>query len=98
VTDRELDTLHKTVADGIVKLRQQSEIGTGGRARILFYALAMYLDERGIIDHLGAEANYAAQSKALRETDIEQKSNRGQTRRRPPGCSRCVWAASITKE
>jgi hypothetical protein len=33
MTDRELDTLHKTVADGIVKLRQQSEIGTGGRAR-----------------------------------------------------------------
>jgi hypothetical protein len=35
LTNPELNTLYKTVADGILVLHRQSEKGTGGRARIL---------------------------------------------------------------
>ena len=44
MTDAQLDTLFKSLAQGIELLHDLSDVGDGGRARILFYALAMYLD------------------------------------------------------
>ena len=52
------DELFEMVADGLTALAEHSEIGDGGRARTLFYALAGYLDGLGIIDGLGAAAVY----------------------------------------
>lgn len=57
----DLDDLHSALSHGLEFLHQQSEIGDGGRARILFHALAGFLDERGIIDHLKSAANYMAE-------------------------------------
>lgn len=59
-TDSEMDELYSTICQGIELLHTQSDIGDGGRARTLFYALANFLEERGIIDHLRAGANYMA--------------------------------------
>lgn len=52
------DELTAMVADGLIALAEQSEMGDGGRARILFFGLAGYLGDLGIIDWLGAAAHY----------------------------------------
>ena len=70
MTDAQLDTLFRSLAEGIEQLHALSEIGDGGRARTLFYALAMYLDERHIIDNLKAAAIYAVDHHALRDADL----------------------------
>jgi hypothetical protein len=64
MTDAQLDMLFRSLAEGIEQLHDLSEIGDGGRARTLFYALAVYLDERDIIDELKAAAMYAADHQA----------------------------------
>jgi hypothetical protein len=61
-TDEQLDELYKSVAEGIVTLQQQSEaygdnVSTN-RARLLFYALSMYLDDNGVLERLTAAANF----------------------------------------
>jgi hypothetical protein len=61
VTDDELNQLHQVLALGLTKLRLESEVGEGGRARILFYGLAAYLNNEGILEHLSEAANYMAQ-------------------------------------
>jgi hypothetical protein len=61
MTDAQLNNLYQLLAAGTASLHKQGEIGDGGRARILFYALAGFLDERGIIDHLKAAAMYMAE-------------------------------------
>ena len=60
MNDTELDALHKKICEGIELLHEQGETGDGGRARTLFYAWAAFLDQRGIIDHLKAAANWMA--------------------------------------
>jgi hypothetical protein len=69
LSDTELNSLHKNVCEGIELLHQQSEVGDGGRARILFYAMGAFLDERGIIDALKASANYMAANRRRGEAD-----------------------------
>ena len=51
MSDTELETLHKTVAEGIVTLHRESEERMG-RARILFYALSGYLEQEGIVQSM----------------------------------------------
>jgi hypothetical protein len=51
MSDDDLNTLHETVADCLITLKQQSE-AFGGRARILTLALAIQLDEKKILDYL----------------------------------------------
>ena len=70
MTDAQLDTLFKSLAQGIELLHDLSDVGDVGRARILFYGLAMYLDERHIIDILKAAATYAVDHQALRDADL----------------------------
>jgi hypothetical protein len=52
MSDAELDSLHKTVCKGIDQLQRMSEIGNGGRARILYRKLAEELEKRGTLDEL----------------------------------------------
>ena len=51
MSDDDLNTLHKAVAECLITLRQQSE-AFGGKARILMLALAIQLDEKEILDYL----------------------------------------------
>jgi len=62
-TDKELEEIYKSVADGIVTLRDQSEafgdhVSTN-RARLLFLALSMFLDDQGIIEHMAMCTSWA---------------------------------------
>ena len=61
------DELLATVADGLTALAETAEIADGGRARTLFFALAGYLDERGIIDYLAAAAAYLQGASAAKD-------------------------------
>jgi len=56
LTDVELDALFKNVADGIVKLAEQSEANgdKNNRARVLFYALSAYMAENELLDNMSA--------------------------------------------
>jgi len=67
--DAELETVYEGLCEGIKALHTQSEIG-GGRARLLFYALAGYLEEHGMLDDMKSAANYMAQNEALRQADL----------------------------
>lgn len=60
MNDAELDVLYKTVAEGIERLKRQSEPSMG-RARILYYALAGYLNERGIVADMAAMAEWMSE-------------------------------------
>jgi hypothetical protein len=48
--------LYETIAEGLEFLHEQSETYEGGSARVLFFALALFLDDLGIIDDLKAAA------------------------------------------
>jgi hypothetical protein len=70
-TDVQLDELYKSVAEGIVTLQQHSEafgdnVSTN-RARLLFYALSVYLDDNGVLEHLTAAVNFSRSPVALLE-------------------------------
>jgi hypothetical protein len=58
LSDTELDSLYKVVCEGINRLQRLSEIGTGGRARILYRELAGELEQRGTLDELKVLATY----------------------------------------
>ena len=66
MSDEALKELFTSVVKGLESLHKQSETGDGGQARVLFYALAAFLDDRGIIDHLKAAAAYMAENETLR--------------------------------
>ena len=68
-TDAELKDLYKTVCEGMELLHELSE-ERGGRARILFYAMAGFLEERGIIDALKLAANHMITSQELEDADL----------------------------
>ena len=70
MSDEALKELFTSVAERLESLHEQSETGDGGQARVLFYALAAYLDERGIIDHLKAAAAYMAKNENLRNAHL----------------------------
>src|ERR1017187_2583922 len=79
MNDTELENLFKTVCEGIETLRSESEDGMG-RARILFYALSGFLQERGITQDLAAAAGWmggkkrAASLTPERRTEIAKKA------------------------
>jgi hypothetical protein len=61
------DVLCENVADSLTGLAEYSQLGDGGRARIMFFALAGFLDERGIIDGLKAAAVYLQEGGAAQD-------------------------------
>ena len=54
------DLLFETTASNLKTLHNRANDGDGGRARVLFYALAGDLNQEGIIDALKAAAEYMA--------------------------------------
>jgi hypothetical protein len=60
-----MEELYKTIAEGLEFLHEQSETYDAGEARVLFFALASFLDDRGIIDHLKAAVQWMKQDENL---------------------------------
>ena len=56
----DLDQLFNTTASSLETLYKRANSDDGGRARILFFALAAFLDQEGIVDALKAAAQYMA--------------------------------------
>lgn len=70
LTDAELDELYETITNGIETLFKQGEHGDSSQARILWYAFAMYMDERKHLAALTGAAKYAKSHPALVETEL----------------------------
>jgi len=58
MSDDQLNTLHKAVAEGIRVLQQQSQDHLG-RASVLWFALACQMEHDGALDQLEAAATWA---------------------------------------
>ena len=52
--DAPIYTLANSISEGIENLHRQSKTEEGKTARIAMMAIANFLDERGLIDHLSA--------------------------------------------
>ena len=70
LTHAELEQLYETTINGIEMLFKQGEHGDSSRARILWYAFAMYMDERKHLAALAGAAKYAKSHPALVETEL----------------------------
>ena len=67
LTDLELKSLHKNLCEGIAVFHDH--LKRDGRARVLFYAMAAYLDKRGILNELRDAADYVAENRELWDID-----------------------------
>ena len=58
MSEEQLNTLHKAVAEGMKVLQQQSQDHLG-RASVLWSALACQMEDDGALDQLAAAATWA---------------------------------------
>ena len=73
MSDAALETLFKTVCEGIETLHRESEAGMG-RGRILFYALSGFLMERGIVQNMAAAAGWLGGKKRAANLTPQRRS------------------------
>lgn len=58
--EADVDQLFENTASNLTLLYSRANQGEGGRARVLFFALAAFLNQEGIVDALKAAAEYMA--------------------------------------